>query len=316
MSAGVSRERVARPPHELRRALALAVWSAVTLAAVVVVSRRLAGAFSPREAGAALPCLASTVAILLSLAAHTLWRSAQSAQATIRRQAVAIGVTMVPAFALGAALWTASSAFVGGYLGGLFLVSGLVALSIQDNRPFAMVWTIIDGTAPDSREKSVSRESHRAGSAEIHASAMPTEITLLDDDASSRVPREGVEVGRDEVLADEADEEIEKDSSIVQSLTRRQLADGSELVEGAVRVAFADGEKTASAHVAFVPPLNGRPQADCQIISDFDGRAKIGLAEAYGLHIEVRRAESSDSEAATVDVAFSTQTRAAQSAAA
>jgi hypothetical protein len=111
------------------------------------------------------------------------------------------------------------------------------------------------------------------------------------------------------------EEPEEEDPSILQWMTRRQLADGVEAVEGSVRIHFAIGERSAVAHVSFIPPLSDRPSAECQVLDEFNGRVRIGVAQAYGLRIEARRSESV-SHPLAVDVGFSAQVRAAQSAAA
>ena len=108
------------------------------------------------------------------------------------------------------------------------------------------------------------------------------------------------------------DEEAgEGDPSILQWMTRRQLADGAEAVEGSVRIHFGPGERSAVAHVSFIPPLSDRPRAECQVLADFDGRVRIGVAQAYGLRIEARRSESA-SHAISIDVGFSANVRAVQ----
>lgn len=111
------------------------------------------------------------------------------------------------------------------------------------------------------------------------------------------------------------EENEEADPSILQWMTRRQLMDGGQTVEGAVRIAFDPGSRLAVAHVAFVPPLSGRPEAQCHVLADFNGRVRIGTAMPYGLRIEARRGES-ESGPLTIEVAFSAQSRAAQTAAA
>jgi hypothetical protein len=300
MSAGVRSPLLTRSSQDFRTVFAMAVWSAITLIAVVLVSRRVGGAFWA-ETGAAAPCLAATVAFLLSLAAHALWWAANSA-ATNRKQIVAAVVTLIPPLGIGAALWTSSSAFVGGYLAALLVVAALAVILTRDLSSGAAA-TNFALLSPATR-RGLPPESSRP----LAASTQPSSVLELPADAEqNRVASIEVPLPFDE-------ESAEADPSILQWMTRRQLADGGEAIEGAVRIFFEPGERFAVAHVAFVPPLSERPNAECQVLVDFEGRARIGVAQAYGLRIEARRSES-DLNALGVEVAFTAATRAAQTAA-
>jgi hypothetical protein len=116
----------------------------------------------------------------------------------------------------------------------------------------------------------------------------------------------------DETIDEEAGE---GDPSVLQWMTRRQLSTGGEAVEGSIRIHFEPGERSAVAHVSFIPPLPDRPRAECQVLFDFEGRVRIGVAQAYGLRIEARRSDSGLKKT-SIDVGFSAQARAVQSAAA
>jgi hypothetical protein len=124
----------------------------------------------------------------------------------------------------------------------------------------------------------------------------------------------------EDVVAPPIDETIDEeagegDPSVLQWMTRRQLPAGGEAVEGSIRIQFESGERSAVAHISFIPPLPDRPRAECQVLVDFEGRVRIGVAQAYGLRIEARRSESG-LKAASIDVGFSAQALAVQSAAA
>jgi len=67
--------------------------------------------------------------------------------------------------------------------------------------------------------------------------------------------------------------------------------------------------------VSFSPPLPCDPQADCHLLSDFDGRVRVTAARSYGLRIEARQAGETKL-AATLTVAFSAQAQPAATRAA
>src|ERR1700685_2426248 len=291
-------------PHFAGR-LAIAIWSGLTLAAAVLISRRQGGAFTA-EMGAATPCLAGTFAVVLSLSADVLWHMANSAPAP-RQERVAFGLAVLPPLGWIAAFWPASfsnpsSPFIGGYLAGLSVVAAVAAVLVAD------LFTTLDalnGTGESARG---------APGFPPQASATPTGATM-----PAAFAKPAADAREDEVESEDTalpfEENEEADPSILQWMTRRQLMDGGQTVEGAVRIAFDPGSRLAVAHVAFVPPLSGRPEAQCHVLADFNGRVRIGTAMPYGLRIEARRGES-ESGPLTIEVAFSAQSRAAQTAAA
>jgi hypothetical protein len=301
MSAGVRSQLLTRGPQDLRTAFALAIWSVTTLVAAVLISRRIGGAFGA-ETGAVTPCLAATVAFLFSLAANAL-RCTANPSATNRKQLVAAAVTLVPPLGIGVALWTSSSALVGGYLTALLVVAALAAIVTRDLSSDAVVGNFALLSPP------AGRGLPSQSSVQVAVNVQPSSVLELPMHSDQDT------IGPDEVPFPVDEESGEADPSILQWMTRRQLADGREAVEGAVRIFFESGNRFAVAHIAFVPPLSERPNAECQVLVDFEGRARIGVAQAYGLRIEARRSES-DLCALSVEVAFSAETRAAQSAAA
>jgi hypothetical protein len=294
MSAGARIRFPTRSPGDLRTVFALTIWSGITLIAAVLISRRVGGAFRS-DIGSSAPCLVATLAFLLSMAANALWCTVNPS-ASVRKQIVAGAVTLVPPFALAAALWTSPSAFVGGYLAALLVLSVLATIAIRDLAP---------SPANDMRQVSASSPvaDGRAGHpprAETPKASCPL---IAVADASMPI---------DETVDEEAGE---GDPSILQWMTRRQLPEGGETVEGSVRIHFGAGERSAVAHVSFIPPLPDLPRAECQVLVDFEGRVRIGMAQAYGLRIEARRPESG-LKATSIDVGFSAQARAVQNAAA
>jgi hypothetical protein len=285
-----------RATSDFRVAFASGVWTVLTLIAAVLLSRRLAGAFG-NAAIVWLPCVAGTAATLFSLAAHALWTAAHPAADGRRRAIVAVLSVLCP-LVLADALWTTPSAFVVGYLAALFMLAGLATLFMRDFVPV----------------ETMSLPQHRsviAAPVELKREAETIEIPAPA--AADPLPEQNVALPFEDAVDEEFCEE--DDPTLSQSMARRQPIPGAELVEGTVRIHFRAGERTAVAHVIFVPPLADRPRAECQVLSDFDGRVRIGLSRAYGLRIEARRPESTEA-ASDVVVGFSAEVRAAQSEAA
>ena len=301
MLAGTRGQLLTRGSQDLRTVFAMSVWSAITLVAAVLISRRVAGAFEV-ETGAAAPCLTATLAVFFSLTANALWCTVNRSVPG-RKQFGAAALTLIPPLGIGAALWTSPSAFVGGYLAALSVIAALTLLVTRDLSPTPTVGNFAPSLPATAR--GLPSQLSEPIATHVPTSTVLEMVTGTDQDTS------GLDVGPFSV----DEESDEADPSILQWMTRRQLADGSEAVEGAVRIFFESGNRFAVAHVAFVPPLSERPNANCQLLVDFEGRARIGVAQSYGLRIEARRSES-DSSALSVDVGFSAETRAVQSVAA
>lgn len=70
---------------------------------------------------------------------------------------------------------------------------------------------------------------------------------------------------------------------------------GGEMVEGTIQVFFEVGQKRAHLHVPFSPPLAGLPEVECEPASDDQVRLKVAVRQPYGVRIEARRAEASES---------------------
>jgi hypothetical protein len=302
MSTSAKNQLNGRMSDDSRTAAAIAVWSAITLIAAVLVSRRLAGAFSS-EPAAATTCAAGTATLLLSLAANALWCAANPT-ASGRKQAIAAALTILPPLALSVALWMSFSAFVGGYLSTLFVLSALATVFIRDLVPGALRNT--DSCAFANRPVEPRLQSTVEVQNGLEADAS-TVSRPLDTRADLSAPLDEEEPVDEEV--------VEADPSTLQWMTRKLRADGAESVDGSVRIYFGPGERFAVAHISFIPPLSDRPHAECQLLVDFNGRVRIGVALAFGLRIEARRPEPA-TQAISIDVGFSAQVRAVQRVAA
>jgi hypothetical protein len=279
-----------REPEDFRKLFAVAAATALTLLTVVVVSRRMSGAFhGPISPG--VPCSVATLASSLSLAALALWRQAtRIAFAKVWIPATAIALAVLPPVALGAALWIDPSAFVGGYLAALAAASVICAAAIEDSAAGFVLTNQLRSTLFE--RAAIGSNSPRASSAIVSQPEEKPAESSTQAVADSE-PDESVDVSR-------------SDDSVVQWMTRRRLADGGEVIEGAVKIELQPDENVGVAHLSFVPPLAGDPHAECHLLSEFAGRIRIAAAKAYGLRIEVRQSgEATDSTA--INVAFSAQ---------
>jgi len=83
-------------------------------------------------------------------------------------------------------------------------------------------------------------------------------------------------------------------SEVVQQLTRSQAADGSELLTGFLRLAFAPGQRTASVHVAFCPPFKSAPRLEVRQCEGPSARVKTVQLLPYGARLDLKLAAPAD----------------------
>jgi hypothetical protein len=302
MSTGNARAKQLRQPDDFRKVFALATESALLLITAVVISRRLAGSFAG-PATAAVPCTVATFAAALSLAALGLWRAASGSTGSPKILIVVGLLTVVPPVALGAALWIAPSAFVGGYLVALAAACALAAIAIEDHASGSLLTT---GLRAALFQREAPSQSKRQAVAVTPATATSIAASVTDSVASALIAEEmpDADLTSGDDLEETTEDEAQTDSSLVQSMTRRRLPDGGEMVEGAVRIELGASDKVGVAHLAFSPPLPHDPEAECHLISDFAGRVRITTSKAYGLRIEARLS-GDPTTAAVIHVAFS-----------
>jgi hypothetical protein len=85
-----------------------------------------------------------------------------------------------------------------------------------------------------------------------------------------------------------ADELHGAPGEVVQQLTRSRAADGSELLEGFLRLAFAPMQRTAIAHVAFCPPFPRVPRLEVRQLDGPAARVKTAQLLPYGVRLDLK----------------------------
>ncbi len=103
-------------------------------------------------------------------------------------------------------------------------------------------------------------------------------------------------------ILDEFSEKPDCDSSdfaqpdeVTQWLTRSNTTDG-EIIEGGVRVEFADRQRDVTVHISFCPPFHSVPTIDSE---DLDGNGleiRVAAVFPFGARLTVRRSSVSKSE--------------------
>ncbi len=94
---------------------------------------------------------------------------------------------------------------------------------------------------------------------------------------------------------------------VLQQLTRSRAAGGAEEISGWLRTSFAAGQRTASVHVAFCPPLAAVPELAVEQIDGPEARIKTAQVLPYGARVDLKLAAASG-EPASVLLQFSART--------
>jgi hypothetical protein len=265
--------------HDWRRQLAAGLFTATTLMAVVIVSRQLGGHLErglPPFAVCLLVALLSAVNVL----AAALMKSVPAGAAcpTGRfgaAQGTTLLATLVAPLALGVSLLPAGS------VAGL---SSLILLALCLGAGLLLSGDVLR-FAP------------------AHAGRAAAESILAPAGLSA--------AGRGDALVfepldecDEAGEEHQEDHACSQSMTRLVLPDGSETIEGTVKLAFAAGQQVGAAHLPFSPPLAGRPEVTCHLLDDRPVRLRVTAVHTFGARVEARRTgETADADEVVIGYA-------------
>ncbi len=281
---------------DTRTSLAIGTWVVLTLLALIVASRRLAGAFSAQIPMSTALLVAGVVGGL-SLMAALLSRSGRRRHRDGVTWAVS-AVTLTPPLLAGLALIPSGSTL------GHSALATLLAFGA------AAVW-IADGSSGFAAQQPGDTGSFSiSGSLDSQLSQQIRESASLDtDDAAGVLPSSDLPV------QDELDEQVEEEAGISQWMTRRQLEDDQELIEGAATALFQPGQKQVAIHLAFCPPLAQTPEVHCEITSGDAARVRVTTAQTYGARLDVRLTSPAELEQ-TVRVSFSATCRLSQSDAA
>lgn len=95
------------------------------------------------------------------------------------------------------------------------------------------------------------------------------------------------------------DDDANSEGLLVQSWRRRVAPDGSESVSGEALVPFAAGEKVASVHIPWQPPLAGPPTVWTEVVDGDEADVQVDVVRPYGMRLLVRRLENVEQTGST-----------------
>jgi hypothetical protein len=234
-----------------RRLLAgVLIWTFVDLVALVLLCRRLTGAF-PRHLTLFDFGWLLFVAAVLSCLACGLWLR-DDEQDTPSRMLWRSVACLVPVIALSFALWPGRS--IGA------LCTALVA------------WMVTACVA--ARPTLVFRE----GWLDRIREALVEGSRFLGESLPGASPSD-----------EPAGMELEPRESADLRLERRTTSQGIEEIEGTAEARFGAGQKHCTLHIAFCPPFAERPTVELAAGTGLDAQVKAAAVYPYGVRIDVRR---------------------------
>ncbi|MCA9261622.1 MAG: hypothetical protein KDA61_20535, partial [Planctomycetales bacterium] len=125
----------------------------------------------------------------------------------------------------------------------------------------------------------------------------------LDSDQLSAASRESSDEEVDwellEALGEDSDAANSGDAAqageqIVQQLFRVREADGRESIYGTVLADFQQGQRTATLHVGFCPPLGPAPTVEAEPLDFPWAKVKVAQTLAHGVRLDVRLSEAAE----------------------
>ena len=96
-------------------------------------------------------------------------------------------------------------------------------------------------------------------------------------------------------LDEEASEDqAELDADMLQQLTLSRTADGTQRIEGWLRMPVAAGQRTGNLHVAFCPPFAESPLVEAEQLDGPACRIKTALVLPHGARLDIKLAVAAD----------------------
>ncbi|HUQ72319.1 MAG TPA: hypothetical protein VM165_22525 [Planctomycetaceae bacterium] len=93
----------------------------------------------------------------------------------------------------------------------------------------------------------------------------------------------------------ETGDESAEDADAIQTMSRRSSEEG-EVIEGVVRVILPPGDRDATVHLSFCPPLATTPTVELEDVDGLGWELKVAAAYPFGLRLQIRRGRLCDEE--------------------
>ncbi len=289
-----------------RRSMAVWIWSCLLIADAVMLTQRTSDdvfSFSPF-----ITIVSTAVIAIASWIACDLFSGAvKPPPAKSYRNWIRVVPKLVAVIATGA--WVAgvsngSGTWVFGSLAAIVLVHGLAVflndpMSPEQPSLVRKNDSLVNPSLSESQSECltdvnpVTADSRETDDLE----ALPEPVPLIHQEVT--IPHESNDAALILVNALHADDEnefepdadeVERSDDDNQTLwLSRRLTDDGELIEGWVRIHFAEGQRETLVHVAFCPPLAGNPELETEDLDGVGLEIRVAAIFPFGARISVRR---------------------------
>lgn len=278
---------------EFRRSSAAGLLTGVLLLAVVVLSRRAVGAVTGLNSASATCLVAGVVMLIGLLSGLTLKRRQDRADSA--SLLVLASLCAAPGLVMGLALLPGSDASGLAALLGEFaiLIASSMSLSRDTKQHVIGSPDVVSSLLVD--DDAVVVVSASSNSSEGPSSTSPTGETVSQElheppvvDEVETVVAASPLAGVMQEESDQSELEPELDPSLTQWM-RRALREGSDVVEGAVRVVLPVGAKQVAVHIPFAPAFSITPDFEAEPLDEADVEVHLSSVHSYGVRFEVTR---------------------------
>ena len=270
--------RASIPLIPARRSLAVGIWSALLISDAVLIARCLSGEWIAPPP----PLLAVVSMIAVAVASHLAWLAFQAhSRRTVSSEIghwVPVGVSVAVSAIWCLALAIQSAPLTSGLLAGVILFQWLAALAtITSEMRGEIVAPMID----------VASVVRTPTSGQNRPDDNPQFPTLVETPIPDSLESEPIEF--EPAVFESSDGDASED--ITQWMSRRMTDDG-EVIEGWMRVTFFSGQREATIHVSFCPPLAGSPEIETEDLEGADLEIRVASVFPFGLRMTARRSGS------------------------
>lgn len=190
--------------------------------------------------------------------------------------------------------------------------AGLIALCVLVTAEETWWWSVARRNASNSSTRaspSVARPSFTTPDEASAESPRERADEAIDEAASETEEAQGLgDSARDEEFPDgeealdgeEDGEERLLPDGVSQQWTRSTSDERGEVLEGLMRATFAPGQKIATLHAAFCPPLATVPTIEAQWLAGTNATVSVALAQPFGARLEVKLARAAAAPAEAV----------------
>lgn len=160
--------------------------------------------------------------------------------------------------------------------------------------PVALMWVVLKSRLPSNKSASAADQAIVSSPVEtpspLESDANEVFVETASDPVDEEETSEELDSDLETMSFDESsfDRDGPENSDVTQWLTRSLTVEG-EIVEGGVRIEFADGQREATVHLSFCPALGGVPEMTTEDLDGVDLEIRVSAAFPFGARMTIRR---------------------------